>query len=313
MASLPSPCRALAYPRRHLTDREASAAAIDDPLTDALVAKAAYEPASVLVAASCQDVQHDQVDVIRKPNIFQVISREERPEPFRQTTPPRQRRRARNLAASTSRQTPRPSPTAGWTALATAESTECNGMRVLHRMILVRIASSIFRHPLARSRTPSRASRLGGPARPRNRSGPRSRRWRRRLRRPVRWTSAREEPGSAQQVGFAIDTPKLQGMRSSRAASRSPRRSSRSTSPRGRRVSTTARKKGATANASRLRLRQAHQLPPRARRHRSAVLRIRARDRSRPPRSPPRVCSVRPPPARAPRRCGARNRRSSTT
>jgi hypothetical protein len=39
------------YPRRHVTDHEASAAAIDDPLTYAFVAKAAYEPASVLVAA----------------------------------------------------------------------------------------------------------------------------------------------------------------------------------------------------------------------------------------------------------------------
>ncbi len=59
-------------------------------------------------------------------------------------------------------------------------------------------------------------------------------------------------------------------------------------------------------------LRQAHPLPPRARRHRTAVLRIRARDRSRPPRPPPRVRSVRPLPARAPRRCGTPDRRSST-
>jgi hypothetical protein len=88
-------------------------------------------------------VQHDHVDVIGKPNIFQVISREERPESVRQTTPPRQRRRARNLAASTSRQTLRPSAAAGWTALAAAESTECNGMRVLHRMKTAWIASSM--------------------------------------------------------------------------------------------------------------------------------------------------------------------------
>jgi hypothetical protein len=72
-----------------VTNHEASAPTTEDPATNTLVAKTAYQPSSVFVAAPGQDVQHDQVDVGRETNIIQMISRKERAEPLRQMSPPR--------------------------------------------------------------------------------------------------------------------------------------------------------------------------------------------------------------------------------